>query len=206
MKNIKHEVLRLIEVALPIVVWVGVLQATHTPLGLNIEAVKKIPDVVTICVILAWVFKHWMWKWRIFQGWLVPYPNLEGTWRGTVASNWVNPETGQQIAPLTVTMVIKQSFSKVSCTVYTAESKSYSTSATITQYEDSEQLFLDFNYTNRSKAVIRDRSPIHDGASRLKIITKPYLQLEGEYWTSRCTRGDMELKYVSEELDQKFEQ
>jgi hypothetical protein len=86
----------------------------------------------------------------------------------------------------------------------TKESTSYSTTADINVVPNGEDLYLTYNYTNRPKATIRDRSAIHDGASILKIIQKPDRCLEGEYWTSRKTRGDMTLSFQNRSLAEKF--
>jgi len=86
----------------------------------------------------------------------------------------------------------------------TKESTSYSTTADINIVPSGDDLYLTYNYTNRPKAVIRDRSAIHDGASILKIIRKPNKCLEGEYWTSRKTRGDINLIFESKNITEKF--
>ena len=35
-----------------------------------------------------------------YKGWLVQYPDLEGTWAGELQSTWENPKTGQKEAPI----------------------------------------------------------------------------------------------------------
>ena len=101
-------------------------------------------------------------------------------------------------------LVVKQTFNSISCVLYTSESDSYSTAAQISRDEDSGILRLSYNYSNRPKATIRDRSAIHDGAALLRIITTPGRALEGEYWTSRCTTGDLALKFHSKDLLEKL--
>ena len=58
-------------------------------------------------------------------------PDLQGTWEGELQSTWINPETKQGIPPLKMVLVIRQSFSSVSCTMFTKESESYSRAAQI---------------------------------------------------------------------------
>ena len=67
----------------------------------------------------------------------------------------------------------RYSFSAISCAVFTQELESYSTAAQVSREDDRGALYLNYNYTNRPKATIRDRSAIHDGAARLRIISKP---------------------------------
>lgn len=204
MNTIKKEVFLWVCIGLMLLIWVAVLQVTGTPLAINWEAVKKLPDVVTIFVIISFVFTKWLWRWRIFRDWLVRFPDLEGTWEGRLQSTWINPETKQGIPPLRMILVIRQTFSSISCTMFTKESESYSRAAQIAVEEDTGSISLSYNYTNRSRATIRRRSPIHDGASHLKIVTVPSRMLVGEYWTGRCTTGDISLRFVSRKLVDKF--
>ncbi|HVZ18759.1 MAG TPA: hypothetical protein VG897_16705 [Terriglobales bacterium] len=197
MKNIREEALLWVRLLGFITIWAAILFVTGTALSINWEALKKLPDVVTVYVVLLFVFTKWLWRLRIFQGWLVPFPDLQGTWEGELKSTWRNPATGEMLPPVPVTLVIRQSFTSISCAVFTGESESYSTAAQISREEDSGALYLNYNYTNRPKATIRDRSAIHDGAARLRIIGEPERMLQGEYWTGRCTTGDMSLTFRS---------
>lgn len=198
MKNIREHALPWIHVISIIVIWISILLLTKTPLEINWEALKKLPDVVTVYVLLAFVFAKWLWRWPIFKDWLVPFPDLEGTWQGELVSKSPNSPAGTTQNRIPVVLVVRQSFSSINCVLYSRESESYSTAG---QIDDSTGIVrLNYNYTNRPKAAIRDRSAIHDGAASLRVISLPEFALEGEYWTSRCTAGDISLKYRSREL------
>ena len=88
--------------------------------------------------------------------------------------------------------------------MFTKESESYSRAAQIAVEKETGAISLSYNYTNRSKADIRERSPIHDGAAHLRVVSLPERMLEGEYWTGRCTTGTMKLHYDSTELLEAF--
>ena len=167
-------------------------------------AIKQIPLAISIYAIIGVIFTKWIWRWSPLQGWLIKIPDLQGTWRGELKSDWINPETQKGIDPIPVVLVVRQTFSSIKCTLMTKESTSYSTTADINIVPSGDDLYLTYNYTNRPKAVIRDRSAIHDGASILKIIRKPNKCLEGEYWTSRKTRGDIILIFESKNITEKF--
>src|ERR1700735_52440 len=199
MGTVKKERVLWVCVILVLLIWVGVLHITSTPLAINWEALKKLPDVVTIFLIISLVFTKWLWRFRIFKGWLVRFPDLEGTWEGDLQSTWVNPVTKKGIPSLRMMLVIRQNFSSISCTMFTKESESHSRAAQLA-VEDNGSISLSYNYTNRSKVTIRDRGPIHDGAAHLKVVTVPNRVLEGEYWTGRCTTGQMKLRFASPEL------
>ena len=169
-----------------LVIWAVIAFVTKTYQTNDLlNILRLIPQAITGYLFVAFLFSRWIWKLKILQGWLIKVPNLQGTWKGEIKSDWINPETGKGIDPIPVVLVIRQTFSTIKCTLMTKESTSYSTTADITLIPSSEDLSLTYNYTNRSKATIRDRSPIHDGASILKIIKNPKRVLEGEYWTSK---------------------
>jgi SMODS-associating 2TM, beta-strand rich effector domain len=204
MESIKKEVLIYFSLGLMLLIWILVLRATGTPLAINWEAVKKLPDVVTIFVVISFVFTQWMWRSGWFRGWLVRFPDLQGTWLGELQSTWINPETGKGIPPLQMILVIRQTFSTISCTMFTKESESYSRAAQMARDKETGSISLSYNYTNRSQATIRHRSPIHDGAAHLRVVTVPSRMLEGEYWTGRCTTGQIKLRFSSRELLESF--
>jgi len=204
METIKKEVLIYFSLGLMLAIWVGVLRATGTPLSINWEAVKKLPDVVTIFVVISLIFTKWMWRISWFRGWLVRFPDLQGTWEGELQSTWKKPGSQQAIPPLRMILVIRQTFSSISCTMFTKESESYSRAAQIAVDDETGAISLSYNYTNRSKATIRERSPIHDGAAHLRVVTVPSRMLEGEYWTGRCTTGQMKLNFSSRQLLESF--
>jgi len=200
MKNIRKEIFVWIQLATFVIIWIAMLLISGTALEIDWEAIKKLPDVVTIYVLLALVFTTWAWRLPIFKRWLIPLPDLQGTWKGTIESTWIDPNTNRKIPPKDVTLVIKQTFSTISCVMYTDESDSFSNTAQINEDDESGIFRLSYNYTNRSKANVRDRSAIHDGAAILKFITVPDRILEGEYWTSRKTTGDIRVKFISKNL------
>jgi hypothetical protein len=188
-----------------LIIWGVVLLISQSYTTIDLwTAVKQIPQAISIYAIIGIIFTKWLWRWKLLQGWLIKIPDLQGTWRGELKSDWINPETGKGIDPIPMVLVIRQTFSHIKCTLMTKESTSYSTTADINVVPNGEDLYLTYNYTNRPKATIRDRSAIHDGASILKIISKPNKCLEGEYWTSRRTRGEMTLTFDSKDLTEKF--
>lgn len=203
MKNIREEVLEWVRVGVLVATWAAVLYVSKTGLAISWDAVKQLPAVVTVYAVLSYIFTKWLWKLPFLQGWLVPFPNLQGTWQGEIRSTWRDPKTDQSLAPIPVILVIKQSFLSISCAMHTKESDSNSIAAQISHDEDGT-LRLSFNYTNRPKATVRDRIAMHDGAAMLRIVGGPRGLLEGEYWTSRRTTGDISLKFRSRALLEDF--
>ena len=168
------------------------------------NAIKKIPTVISIDFGLWIIFVRWAWKCRIFQGGLVPFPILEGTWSGLMKSTWVNPATDKTLPPIPFTLVIRQSFLTINCSIFTNESSSISYSADILVDKETNRKQLIYHYANKPQASVRNRSEIHDGTAVLDIIGGKPVEMKGEYWTSRRTTGDIEIKFVSKELREDF--
>jgi hypothetical protein len=53
------------------------------------------------------LFATYAWSWRIFKGWLVKRPDLRGTWRATLNSDWVNPKTNMKGPPIEAYIVVR---------------------------------------------------------------------------------------------------
>lgn len=204
MKNIKEEAIIWGQLVSFVGIWSIILFITSTPLEINLEAIKKLPDVVTVYSILLFLFVKWGWRIPQLQGWLVPFPDLEGTWEGTLKTTWVDPKTKKIPDPIPLILTIRQSFNSISCVMYTKESNSYSTTANFILEDDSGIKRLSYVYANRPEASIRDKSAVHDGAAILTIISRPKRRLEGEYWTNRKTTGSINIVFKTKTLLEEY--
>jgi len=148
---------------------------------------QDITATVTIVTIICTIFVSWAWKWRIFQRWLVPFPCLSGEWNGEIISTF---HSDKRTIPVEVT--IKHYFFNIQVQATTCESTSISIcgSFDIDEHRGLKQLI--YSYQNAPKATVRDRSEIHYGTVRFEISSDAKT-LEGEYWTSRKTTGDIKL-------------
>jgi hypothetical protein len=109
----------------------------------------------------------------------------------------MDPKAHQALRPIRAILVIRQDFLSISCAMHTRESDSYSNAALISLDDESGRLRLSFTYTNKPRATARDRMAIHYGAAILQIGDGPTRVLQGEYWTSRRTTGEISLKFQS---------
>ena len=147
-----------------------------------------ITTTVTAVTIICTLFVTWAWKWKIFQGWLVPFPCLSGIWEGNIHTKYLSEN---KTIPITVT--IKHHFFNIQIKIRTNESSSISTCGSFDIDEDRGLKQLIYTYQNNPKATIRDKSEIHYGTARLEINDDAQ-SLEGEYWTSRKTTGDINVQ------------
>lgn len=204
MKNIRREVVIWVNLLTIIVSWLLLIFLSTGEIKISVEAFKLLPEVVTIYTVLYLIFVTWMWRLPFLQGWLILFPDLQGTWQGTLQTTWQNPETGKVPPPIPAILVIKQSFDAISCVMYTQESISYSDAALLSQEDDSGLKKLSYVYSNTPGLPSRNRSPIHDGAAILRIITTPGRALQGEYWTNRKTTGELTLTFRTRNLLENF--
>lgn len=171
---------------------------------LNLAKVKDffglVPKVISIDLLIIAVFVKWGWRLKIFRGWLVPFPNLNGSWLGLIYSDWKIPNTEEKIPPIPVMLTINQSFFQISCKMCTGEMDSSSYSEGFLIDPDRQIKNIAYSYTSTPRLSLSDRSTPHDGTAVLKIVEKPQLKLVGRYWTERLTKGEIILHYRSKEL------
>jgi SMODS-associating 2TM, beta-strand rich effector domain len=164
-----------------------------------INYLKIVPTVVTVDAAVVFLFAKFAWKWRVFKSWLVPFPNLNGTYQGTIRTTWIDPITNERPAPIPVTLTIHQTFFSISCVMRTEEMTSRSFIADFILDDDNQVKKLSYSYTSTPKQVVIERSPQHDGTIMFEIDDSSKPRLVGEYWTARKTTGTIELEFYIEE-------
>ena len=103
--------------------WAGSLWLLGLPI--NWEYSKPFATTISVLSAIFLVFDKWAWKWPVFKEWLVNQPNLHGTWKVLLKSDWVDPATGQTVPPIECIMTIRQTYSRFSARLFTKESSSY---------------------------------------------------------------------------------
>ena len=204
MKYLNIKALAGISIVLTVVIWLCLLSLAGRQLDATWVSFKQLPTVLTIEMILWGLFAKWGWRYKLFQGCLVPFPYLQGTWHGKLVSSWVNPDTQTRIDPVDVILIIRQSFLHIHCIIMTAESESRSYSASIYIDPESKEKHLVYSYNNTPRTSIRERSPIHDGTATLLVVGNPPKELRGEYWTNRKTTGELYVSFTSRSLAEHF--
>lgn len=164
-----------------------------------ISVLKLIPKVVSIDLLLVAAFSSYLWRWKILHSWLVPFPNLNGTWKGSIQTTWVDPVSNERPAPIPTILTIEQSFFKISCVMRTAEMTSRSIMADFVLDKENQIKKLSYTYDSNPIATVKERSPQHLGTMIFDIIEKPKQKIEGEYWTARKTTGHIEMTFWKKE-------
>lgn len=140
-------------------------------------------DAVSISAILFVVYDRWLWKFNPLDS----TPRLMGNYTGTIKYNYngQNQRKGTGVA-------ITQTSLKVKVKITTNEI----TSSTITSdlIEENGEYVLYYTYITNPHSKYSNENPMQHGTCRLVQISKD--KLEGKYWTSRKTIGDISLTRV----------
>jgi hypothetical protein len=159
---------------------------------------------VPLLLALTSLFVFYAWRWPIFRHWLVPFPNLNGTWEGSIQSTWKNPETGEVPGAIPVILTINQSFTTISCVMRTAEMTSRSSFADFWIDRSQQIRRLGYSYHSSPLPSVQHRSPPHDGTMVFEVIGNPAEKLIGVYWTTRSTTGEVNLTFRGREMLEEF--
>jgi SMODS-associating 2TM, beta-strand rich effector domain len=156
---------------------------------------KIVPTVVTIDAVLGFIFIKYLWGIRIFRGWLVPFPNLNGSYKGTIQTTWTDPITNERPTAIPATLTINQSFFRISCVMRTKEMTSHSFLGDFILDSDEQVNKLAYSYSSEPIQMVIERSPQHLGTMIFEIEEQPKIKLVGQYWTGRKTTGTIEMKF-----------
>ena len=165
--------------------------------GLNLNTIFQIlPKVVSIDLVIYGIFVGFLWKFPIFKDWLVPFPNLNGTWKGEIRTTWTDPKTGERPGPIPAILTIKQSFLHISCVMRTVEMTSRSLTSGFVLDKENQLERLVYMSDSNPVETVRERSPQHCGTMDFEIIREgKAIKLKGGYWTGRKTTGTIEMHF-----------
>ncbi|WP_144300449.1 hypothetical protein [Stackebrandtia nassauensis] len=119
--------------------------------------------------------------------------NVRGTWKGELASIWIDSSTGLNLAPKEAYLVIRQTATLVSVRLLTNESVSKSSLASVSCFDETFE--LTYVYFNRPHLKFDDKSKMHHGSTVLSISGVPARRLRGHYWTDRNSKGELEMTH-----------
>ncbi len=185
------------------IIW-GVLLVVLSGVAVSVSWLRHVSTVTGILLLFLSGFNMWLWRLPFLQGWFVKRPIIRGSWQAIIRSNWVDPSTGKGIEPIDGFMIIRQTYSLLSLHLLTAGSSSELIGAEIITYTDGTMRMAGV-YRNEPRRLIRERSPIHNGAILFEIIGRPVTCLRGHYWTDRNTSGEIELKNHRNEIFHDYE-
>lgn len=145
---------------------------------------------VMLAVLTSAFWDHWLWRNSLVQKLHQIPRDLRGTWKGTLRSFWVDPETGKSPPEKAAYLVIRQTFSSISVVMFTDEMRSKSSYGIVT--DDGIESSLVYIYISKPDARLEHRSRMHHGSTSLEITSRPAIRMKGRYWTDRDSRGELE--------------
>ncbi|MFZ3339766.1 MAG: hypothetical protein WA213_02710 [Terriglobales bacterium] len=161
--------------------------------------------VVTAVAFILILWERYLWHWWPFYPYLQKKPDLRGTWKGQLDSNYEDPDVHQRKPPIEVYIVVRQTYSIIDLRLFSAESSSVSLSGGF--FSDNADLYtLACTYRNTPTVLRRRKSPISHGGLLLYVRGTPIHQLDGEYWTDRNTAGEIVFTHRADEEAHDFAQ
>ena len=172
----------------------------HLP-GLAAKLVSLLPTVIVLAFAF---FDSWLWR-RAGINKRFHRPNLVGTWYGDLVSMQTDTN-GREITadPIPVVLAITETFTTISVTLMTKESKSRSVAEQLVKNANGDHT-LHYQYRNIPRLPLRDQSPEHAGSVVIDVPDLAPTTLDGEYWTNRRTRGTFAISHVSQQTAGSFE-
>jgi hypothetical protein len=123
------------------------------------------------------------------------FPDISGTWKGTLISTWVDPTTGSPKPPIPAEIVVRQGLFITSISLKTGESTSHSTRAFLEPFRDTGRFRIWYSYNNDPQAQFQHRSSPHEGVAFLECeFDEDPNRLSGRYYTARRTTGDIDVR------------
>lgn len=168
----------------------GVFAALTAVLGGDVDATWFRPASIAATITgfsalgLEWFAPRLVLARRLFR-----LPDIHGTWAAVIRPTHV-PNGVEAPQEIPAYVAINHRLSDITVNLFTEENVSHSTSAAITNANG--LMSLTYTYHGEPRDSMRDRSPIHDGATRLKVLPGSGT-LEGHYWTARLSRGELAL-------------
>ncbi|WP_280447120.1 hypothetical protein [Nocardia brasiliensis] len=174
-----------IAIGVAALVWLAIAIASGRDDGQWV-ALRTFSIAGAVVTLLFLVYERWGWAWR-FVRFFTGKPNLNGTWRGKLQSDF--ERDGRRIDPIPTVLRIKQTDSSVWVTLFTAESCSTTEMGKLVNDADGRWR-VTFVYTNKPRPEVSGRSSQHQGVCEL-FITGRGDSLGGSYFTSRKTTGEL---------------
>lgn len=144
--------------------------------------------VAAISLVFLGFARH-AWRWRFLNGLVVKHPDLTGTWRYDIDSEYIDPLTASAVKK-TAFALVKQTLTSTTVLVWTDNARSESIGATIEiDRDDLFTLSVPFICKVRSE----DDEPIHYGCALFEKVRRGTEEIEGRYWTERKTKGTVRL-------------
>jgi len=161
---------------------------------------RSASSAFTIVSVFWWFYFKWGWKLKIFS-WILYRPNLNGTWSGTLESDFM--KDGVRIPIKQFHIVVRHSFLTLHVKTYTESYTGVSYVEAIKFKEAVGLKKLVYLYRQETSQNLESASQL--GGAELELLGPDLKRLAGKYWTNTKTQGEIKLEFVSDKQVDSFE-
>jgi hypothetical protein len=176
-----------VAIGIAAIVWFVIALLAHQ--AASTTALRSISIAASVATIIFLLYDRYIWKWsvvRMFTG----KPLVEGTWRGTLKSDYI-PQGGTKPLPAIPSVIrIEQTDSNIYITLFTKESQSVSELGRLVKEADGRWR-ITWQYVNSPRPPVRHRSSVHQGVCDVYLTGSGGETLAGQYFTNRKTIGEV---------------
>lgn len=140
-----------------------------------------IGEAIGIALLLMVIYEHWLWQYNPLE----KIPQIKGDYTGYIEYSYNGSYEKKE-----ATIKINQSLLSTSVKIITDEITSNTIVSNIV-YENGEYV-LYYTYITNPKSKYSKENPIQYGTCR--VVSESKTELQGTYWTTRKTIGDIYLK------------
>ncbi len=166
--------------ATPSFLLVWLVDFTSKAVGIDPPWWITTPSFAGFYSVLHMLFDRYIWRSKILHRvGLIKVPNLNGKWKGAIRSSYSHNGSERPVS-----VVITQRWSKILIRLDSADSHSYSESATL-RSADPDAPELAYLYLNEPKTGAVDSMAMHRGTAIMRLRESA---LAGNYYTDRGRR------------------
>ncbi|MBP2248943.1 hypothetical protein [Paenibacillus xylanexedens] len=165
------------------------------------NALKSISPSFTVVGFIWFLYFKFAWKLPVFNL-LFKVPNLNGTWVGSLKSDWLD-DNGNTVDEMDFYIVVKQKFLNLHIKTFTNKycGKSYIEKIEFKEKED--EIILAYFYDSD---LLSSEEDLRQGVAELIVLNDEGKTLNGKYWTRNKTSGVISLKHFENQHYSTFEQ
>jgi SMODS-associating 2TM, beta-strand rich effector domain len=169
-----------IVIGLAAVVAISIVWATRGTI--DVTYAKALVTASGVVVLFLLAYDRWAWRWPPFR-WFTRRPILHGTWKAELRTSY--PARAHET--IECYLAIAQTYSQICVDVLFDRSSSRSMSGDLVL--EGGRWVLYYVFHTQADALHREGNPPGRGGAALVVAREPQVQLAGDYWTERDTRG-----------------